>query len=178
MTKRIHHHELVRLLQAAHSGELAAALAYRGHWKSLRDAEERSALREIEADEWSHRERVGRLLDELGGGPLRRKEVVAWLIGRTVGFLCHFTGWLMPMYMAGKVESSNVAEYLRAALQASTLGLDSFAIELQAMASKEADHERFFMLKVLSHPLTPLVQVVMPWPEARRETESTDSRVN
>ena len=39
---------LVRLLQHAHAGELAAALAYRGHAASVRDPWERRELKRIE----------------------------------------------------------------------------------------------------------------------------------
>ena len=166
MNKTLHERELLNLLQSAYSGELAAAYAYRGHWKSLSDAAERTAVRQIEADEWNHRERVGHILAALGASPLKRKEVLAWLIGRTVGFACHLTGWLMPMYLAGKLETSNVSEYDRAAFHALKLDLDSFASQLRDMSQKEADHERFFMDKSNQHRLTPLVQLVIPWPEA------------
>jgi hypothetical protein len=35
----------------AYSGELAAGLAYRGHWRSVRDAAERERIQTIEAEE-------------------------------------------------------------------------------------------------------------------------------
>ena len=41
---------LIRILQNAYSGELAAAYAYRGHWQSLKkSAAERERIRQIEA---------------------------------------------------------------------------------------------------------------------------------
>jgi demethoxyubiquinone hydroxylase (CLK1/Coq7/Cat5 family) len=39
---------LFEILQLAHSGELAAALAYNGHWRSVRDAGEREHIRIVE----------------------------------------------------------------------------------------------------------------------------------
>jgi hypothetical protein len=33
--------QLITVLQLAYSGELAAGYAYRGHWHSVRDSEER-----------------------------------------------------------------------------------------------------------------------------------------
>ena len=36
---------LAAILRLAYSGELAAALAYRGHWKSVRDPDERESVR-------------------------------------------------------------------------------------------------------------------------------------
>src|SRR5689334_21459023 len=106
---------LIRLLQLAFSGERAAAYAYRGHWKSVRDPEERRRIREIEDDEWHHRANVGAMLASLEAAPSRRREVQATLIGRTLGALCHVSGWLAPMYGAGRLESRNVGEYETAA---------------------------------------------------------------
>jgi len=43
---------LIRILQNAYSGELAAAYAYRGHWRSLKkSAAEREKIKQIEAEE-------------------------------------------------------------------------------------------------------------------------------
>jgi rubrerythrin len=66
---------LIGLLQLAYSGELAAAYAYRGHWKSVSDPEERHRIEEIEQDEWHHRKLVGEMLANLKAGvrlPYRR----------------------------------------------------------------------------------------------------------
>ena len=46
---------LVRLLRLAYSGELAAAYAYAGHWRSVRDPVEREEIRRIECEELEHR---------------------------------------------------------------------------------------------------------------------------
>ena len=40
--------KLIALLQLAYSGELAAAHAYRGHWHSVRQSDERESIRKIE----------------------------------------------------------------------------------------------------------------------------------
>ena len=106
---------LIRILQNAYSGEIAAAFAYRGHWKSLRESPERDNIKKIEAEEWHHRERVGRWLETLGAGPRRSREMVFWTIGRTLGLTCHLSGWFMPMYFAGRLENGNVIEYEEAA---------------------------------------------------------------
>jgi rubrerythrin len=69
----------VRLLQKAYSGELAAALAYQGHWNAVKDPDERVRIRRIEQEEWTHRRIVGRMLYLLGAAPLSRGEVIlAW----------------------------------------------------------------------------------------------------
>src|ERR1044071_8711769 len=117
---------LIAILQLAYSGELAAAYAYRGHWHSVSAPTERDAIRVIEADEWRHRKLVGEMLAKLDEGPNQRREIRAAIIGRTLGFLCHVTGWLAPMYGAGKLESRNIIEYETAARFARDCGaLDS-----------------------------------------------------
>src|SRR5262245_34080282 len=54
--------ELIDLLHLAHSGELAAAYAYRGHWKSLAEGEDRARIRQIEEEEWHHRRQLREML--------------------------------------------------------------------------------------------------------------------
>ena len=92
-------HRLVRLLQLAYSGEKAAALAYQGHSRSVRDSEEKAMIAKIEQDEWVHREKVGRLLAQLEARPLRSREIRSSLVGHALSVLCRFTGWFLPMYL-------------------------------------------------------------------------------
>ena len=51
---KLAHPALVKLLQKAYSGEKAAAFAYIGHARSLRDPAAKAAVRQIEEDEWKH----------------------------------------------------------------------------------------------------------------------------
>src|SRR5689334_6248790 len=60
---------LVRILQHAYSGEIAAAYAYHGHWRSLRTSGEKERIKQIEAEEWDHRRRVGEWLEKLDAAP-------------------------------------------------------------------------------------------------------------
>ena len=136
--------KLVRLLQLAFSGELAAALAYQGHARSVKSPEERAMITKIEKDEWEHRETVGRLLEDLGARPLKVRELRASLVGHVLSFLCGWMGWFLPMYMAGKLETRNVEEYDRAAEYAAALGLDHFLPPLRKMAEAEVLHEKYF----------------------------------
>src|SRR5262249_5225704 len=92
---------LLAILQLAYSGALAAAHAYRGRWRSVSDAAESARIRQIEEEEWHHRELVGGMLAALGGAPRRGREARAWMIGRSLGLLCHVMGWFAPMYAAG-----------------------------------------------------------------------------
>src|SRR2546421_11675329 len=145
------HNKLIALLQLAYSGELAAAYAYRGHWHSVTSEDERDSIRRIEEDEWRHRRLVGEMLAKLDAGPKKRREVRAAIIGRTLGLLCHVTGWLLPMYGAGKLESRNVKEYETAARYARDCGYFNLIDCLLEMAEVEWDHELYFRSRVLSH---------------------------
>lgn len=144
---------LVSLLQLAFSGELAAAYAYRGHARSVRDAEERRRIEEIEREEWHHRQLVGRMLAELGARPDPARERRAARIGRTLGALCHVTGWLAPMYGAGRLESRNVREYETAARLARAAARGEWVDCLLTMAEVEWEHELYFRSRVLAHRL-------------------------
>ena len=144
---------LIAILQLAYSGELAAAHAYRGHWRSVSDQEERQSIKNIEEDEWRHRRLVGEMLTTLGSEPNSARESRANIIGKTLGFLCHVMGWLAPMYGAGKLESRNVREYESAARLARDCGRVEFIDCLLEMAEVEWDHEHYFRARVLSHAL-------------------------
>ena len=154
---------LIRILQNAYSGEIAAAFAYRGHWKSLKDSLEKIQIKKIEAEEWHHRERVGRWLETLGAKPRAVREAVFWTIGRTLGLTCHLSGWFMPMYFAGRLESGNVVEYGEAAAFAKELGMTECVDDLLDMARVELEHEIFFREVVTGHRLLPVMKKVFRW---------------
>jgi demethoxyubiquinone hydroxylase (CLK1/Coq7/Cat5 family) len=155
--------QLIEILRHAYSGELAAGLAYRGHWKSLNNQNERAAIQKIEQDEWKHRRRVGEMLADLDAAPRRFREVKMWLIGRTIGLACHLIGRFLPMYFAGRLESGNVIEYEKAASHASELELLEFKVDLLAMSVIEKEHEMFFLSVVASHRLLPLMTSLFKW---------------
>jgi hypothetical protein len=94
---------LVAQLQLAYSGELGAGFAYRGHWRSLRDPDERARVRQIEEEEWHHRDLVGDMLKGLGAGPRPFREAVFWIIGRC---WCGLLGLVPPMYGAGRLSDA------------------------------------------------------------------------
>ncbi len=150
---------LVRLLQGAYSGELAATYAYVGHGRSLRDPVEREEIRAIEVQEHDHRTRVGRILAALGAGPDARRERRFTRIGKTIGLLCRLGGWYVPMYGAGRLERGNIVEYEVAARLAQAAGRPEFVEDLLDMAEVEWDHEAYFRAKVLSHPLRHVLRV-------------------
>lgn len=155
--------QLVRILQGAYSGELAAGFAYRGHWKSVKNPIERAAIQKIEREEWIHRSRVGEMLASLDAQPLKVREVKLWIIGRSIGLACHLIGWFLPMYFAGRLESGNVLEYEDAAGHAAALGLKEFEADLLVMSRVEKEHEDFFLAVIAGHRLLPLMKSIFKW---------------
>lgn len=153
MTVEDSRQKLVTILQLAYSAEMAAAFAYRGHWHSVREKDERIRIEQIENEEWHHRELVGEMLRELGAAPSRLGEIRAQILGRTLGLLCHLSGWLAPMYGAGRLESGNIVEYEIAARHARDCGKENFTDCLLGMAEVEWEHEEYFRSRVLVHPV-------------------------
>ncbi|HEY9405241.1 MAG TPA: ferritin-like domain-containing protein [Pyrinomonadaceae bacterium] len=157
-----HLDELIKILRLAYSGELAAAYAYRGHWHSVKDEATRARIRQIEEEEWHHRRLLGRMLEQVGAKPNCAREFRARVVGRTLGAMCHVTGWLLPMYGAGKLESRNIGEYEVAARHALRSGHTDFVECLLAMAEVEWEHEKYFRACVASHKLSARIPL---WPQ-------------
>lgn len=158
-----HRAALHAILRRAHSGELTAALAYRGHWLSLRREDEIAEIRRIEAEEWHHRRRLRAMVLELGSGPDLYLESRMALLGLVILIGCNMVGWFIPMYFAGRLESQNDREYEEAAAHAEALGLGELHGELKAFAQLERDHEAYFLLKVAGHPALPFWKRWFHW---------------
>jgi rubrerythrin len=147
---------LVRRLRLAYAGELAAARAYAGHWRSIRGrgaarAAQRGRIRQIMAEELEHRREVGRMLGELGHRPSRLRDAAMWCVGTAIAASCFAGGWYAPMYGAGRIERRNIWEYEDAVRLAAGAGLATYAERLLGMAEVEWDHERYFHDLVRSH---------------------------
>ena len=155
---------LVRVLQHACSGELAAGFAYRGHAGSVSSPDERERLLLIEAEEWHHRRLVQELLAQLGARPRPVREFVFWMIGKSIGIFCHIGGWFIPMYGAGRLERSNIREYEMAAQFARESNHDEMVDCLLTMAEVEWEHERYFREKIAGHFLLHIFRVWDPPP--------------
>jgi demethoxyubiquinone hydroxylase (CLK1/Coq7/Cat5 family) len=154
---------LIRILQNAHAGELAAAYAYRGHWKSLKESPEKAEIKKIEEEEWEHRRCIEKWLAHFDAKPRPVRETVFWTIGRTLGVTCFISGWFMPMYFAGRLESQNVQEYVEAATWARELEMEDCARQMMEMSDTEQCHEDFFKQVVQTHRLLPLMKKVFRW---------------
>lgn len=149
--------ELVRLLRLAYSGELAAAIAYRGHAASVSDPDERLAVLHIERQELVHRVCIGRMLGALGERPSKLREWRMRLTGGAISLFCKIGGWFWPMYGAGRLERRNIREYEDAARAANACGRSGFVDKLLHMAEVEWDHELWFREKAASHWMWPFV---------------------
>ncbi len=154
---------LIGILQNAYSGEIAAAFAYRGHWKSLKESAEKTHIKKIEAEEWAHRENVGKWLEKLNAKPKKSREVIFWTIGRTLGLTCFVSGWFLPMYFAGRLENGNVKEYEVAAQFAKELEMPECYDEMMEMSLTEQEHEDFFSRIVADHRLLPVTKRFFRW---------------
>lgn len=155
---------LIRILQDAHAGELAAAYAYQGHARSLRRRpEERAEVLRIEEAEWHHRRQVAELLVELGAHRRWRRELLMGSIGRFFGLLCFVGGWFAPMYAAGRLEAMNVIQYVTARDDAVALGLATAAQRLEAMMAEEERHETWFGDQIRGHWLLRPTRRILGW---------------
>lgn len=154
---------LIAILRSAYSGELAAGLAYRAHWRALSDAGQRAAIARIEDEEWAHRREVGGLLRRLGAAPERRREILMAIVGAGAGVSCHLGSWMLPMYFAGRLEHANIDEYEVGAALARRLGFADYERALLAMAAVEREHEAFFLRTVAAHPWLPALRRVFAW---------------
>lgn len=155
--------KLIKILQNAHAGELAAAYAYRGHWKSVRNSEEKTNIKKIEQEEWEHRECVLKWLHELNAEPNKLREKIFWTIGRSLGVLCYVSGWFFPMYFAGRLESQNTQEYKDAAEFAKELEMPECVEEMMYMSAKELEHEEYFRQVVAKHKFLPIMKTIFKW---------------
>ena len=158
-----HRKELIKILQMAYSGERAAALAYAGHWRSVRNTDERKAIAQIESDEWEHRRLVALMLEKLGAGPQSWRDLLMGSIGSLIFIACFLSGWFLPMYFAGLLEHSNVHEYADAAEHARALGLLEIERELVRLSVVEKAHEDYFIERVSGHCLTPIMMRLFGW---------------
>ena len=160
---KLAHRALVKLLQKAYSAERAAAFAYIGHAASLKCPEAKAAVKQIEDDEWKHRENVLGLMKLYGVPVSRSSEVRFYAIGRIISASCHVIGQFMPFFFAGKLESGNVCEYFVMMRHFHSLGIREHDAMLYEMGMKEKEHELYFLEQVKTSRLLPLFQRLFLW---------------
>jgi len=159
----IDHPRLVKLLQMAYSAEKAAAFAYIGHAGSVRNPDEKRAIKQIENDEWHHRAVVLSIMQQCGIKPSRSNEIKYHIIGKVLALGCHVIGWFMPYYFAGRLESGNVCEYFVMMRYFNDLGITAYDRDLYEMGIKEKEHEVYFQKVLESNRLLPWFERIFGW---------------
>jgi rubrerythrin len=159
----IDHPKLVKLLQMAYSAEKAAAFAYVGHAGSVKNPAEKAAIKQIEMDEWHHREVVLSIMQEYGIQPSRSNEIKYHIIGRLLSASCYVIGWFMPYFFAGRLESGNVCEYFVMMRYFNDLGITAHDKDLYEMGIKEKEHEVSFQKSLENNRLLPIFERIFGW---------------
>lgn len=159
----IQHPKLVKLLQLAYSAEKAAAFAYIGHAGSVKNPDEKAAIRQIEMDEWQHRDNVLSIMSQHAIRPSRYYEIKYHIVGKIISCSCYVIGWFMPYYFAGKLESGNVCEYFIMMRYFNEIGITSHDDMLYEMGMKEKEHEIFFQKGLQNNRLLPLFEKIFGW---------------
>ena len=160
---KLKHPELVKLMQMAYSAEKAAAFAYIGHAASVKDPEEKKAIRQIEIDEWNHRDEVMSLMKLYNVPVSKYYEIRFHIIGKIISGSCYVIGWFMPFYFAGRLESGNVCEYFRMKQYFNSLGIRDHDKTLYEMGMKEKEHEVYFLEQIKSSKLLPFFEKLFMW---------------
>jgi rubrerythrin len=160
---KLDHKELVDLLKRAYSAEKAAAFAYQGHAGSVKDKSEKSAIKQIEDDEWNHRKEVLEIMNHYDISISKYYEIRFHIIGKAISFSCYIIGWFMPFYFAGSLESGNVCEYFRMKHFFNELGINGHDQILYEMGIKEKEHEVYFLSKIKDSKLLPVFEKLFSW---------------
>lgn len=160
---KIQHKKLVDLLQKAYSAEKAASFAYQGHAGSVKDVEEKKAIRQIEIDEWNHRKEVLEIMKKYDIPVSTYYEIRFYLIGKVISYSCYVIGWFMPYYFAGRLESGNVCEYFRMMQYFHELGILDHNQALYEMGIKEKEHEIYFLSKIKNKKMLPIFEKIFAW---------------
>ncbi len=127
-------------MQKAYSAEKAAAFAYQGHAGAVSDIAQKAAIKQIEIDEWHHRESVLKIMQEYDISISKFYEARMYLVGKAIHVSCYLIGWFMPFYFAGSLESGNVCEYFKMIHYFHEIGITKHDQELYDMGMKEKEH--------------------------------------
>lgn len=160
---KLNHPQLCDLLQQAYSAERAAAFAYIGHARSVKNKEEKAAIRQIEIDEWNHRKEVLDIMNEYHIPVSKWYEFRFYVVGKIIWYSCYVIGWFMPFYFAGRLESGNVCEYFRMKQWFNQLGITKHDQILYDMGIKEKEHEVYFLEKIKDNKLLPFFEKLFSW---------------
>ena len=167
------HQKLIDLIQRAYSAEKAAAFAYYGHSGSLKNKEHKTAVKQIEIDEWNHRREVLDIMNIYKVPVSPYYEFKYHIIGKFIAFSCYVIGWFMPIYFAGRLESGNVCEYFRMMQYFHELWIRDHDKILYEMGMKEKEHEIYFLNMIKSDKLLPIFEKIFFW-GAKKNSNDVD----
>ena len=159
----LNHPKLVDLLQRAYSAEKAAAFAYQGHAGSVKNPDEKIAIRQIEQDEWNHRREVLAMMQAYNIPVSKWYEFRFHVIGKIISYSCYVIGWFMPYYFAGRLESANVCEYFRMMQYFHEINIMAHNDILYEMGIKEKEHEIYFLNRIKNKKLLPFFEKLFSW---------------
>lgn len=164
---KINHPKLIDLLQRAYSAEKAAAFAYVGHAGSVRNKLEKTAIKEIENDEWHHRKQVLKIMQQYDIPISKFYEFKFYIIGKVISFSCYIIGWFMPFFFAGRLESGNVCEYFVMLHYFHELNITEHDKDLYDMGVKEKEHEEYFLDQIRYSRLLPIFEKLFNWGKSK-----------
>lgn len=136
--------KLVRQLRFAHAAEIAAYHAYEGHWRSTSNQAEQKYIQGIQLDELEHIHVIEQMLGALKSKPSKAMDFFGKIVGETIGLACFYSGWRLPMLVAGLMEKIGTASYKDIAISARKENQPIMAIQLTNMAQVEQEHEDYF----------------------------------
>jgi len=160
---QLQHPELADLLKKAYSAEKAAAFAYQGHAGAVKNKEAKIAIRQIEIDEWNHREEVLAIMKQYNISISKWYEIRFHIVGKIISGSCYIIGWFMPFYFAGRLESGNVCEYFRMMHFFHSIGIKEHDKTLYEMGIKEKEHEVYFLGQIKNNKLLPFFENLFSW---------------
>ena len=155
--------ELAKGLRLAYSAEKAAAFAYIWHAGSLYCKDAKEAIRQIEQDEWGHRNNVLEIMNQYAIPVSVWYEFKYHVIGKLIGASCYLIGRFMPYFFAGKLESGNVCEYFIMMRHFNELGIHEHDEMLYEMGLKEKEHEVYFQGMINGATWLPFFERVFNW---------------
>jgi rubrerythrin len=162
---KINHPALINSLRLAYSAEKAAAYAYIGHARSLKNPGEKEAVQQIEKDEWEHRENVLIIMQQHEVSVSKYYEFKYSLTGSSISLSCCLIGRFMPYFFAGKLESGNVCEYFKMMKFFHSIGITEHDKVLHEMGIKEKEHEVFFLEMIKNENWMPFFEKIFKWGE-------------
>jgi rubrerythrin len=168
---QLNHPKLTKLLQTAYSAEKAASFAYIGHANSLKDPEQKKAIKQIEDDEWGHRAEVLKIMQRYAIPVSNWYEIKFHIIGKVIAASCYVIGKFMPYYFAGSLESGNVCEYFIMMKYFRSLGITDHDEILYEMDIKEKEHEVFFLNAVKENGALPIFENIFGWGKVKMKND-------